>query len=190
MAPGEYLVRLVAPFALPGELRQTTDQSVQAARQQIRSSWGAAVTAPATNATSAAGNQGPTIGYAPVFYPNTSSAAAATLVKIAAGEEHTGIDIQVRLVPTAKIEGIVIGPEGQPVPGVQLSMLANGQSGVSMSSMMSMLGMARPAADGSFTIPAVAPGQYTIAARSAVQGADCRRGRPRWAGRRTEPQPK
>ena len=40
VAPGEYFVQLEAPFALPGELRQTTDQGIQAAAQQARASRG------------------------------------------------------------------------------------------------------------------------------------------------------
>ena len=171
VAPGEYFVQLQVPFALPGELRQTTDQSMQAAMQQLRSGQRGAVTAAVPAASSAPAAQGPTVGYAPVFYPGATSVANASAVKVAAGEERAGIDIQVRLVPTARVEGTVTGPDGQPVPGAQLTMLGTGQSGMSLSSMMSsMLGGARPGPDGRFSIPSVAPGTYTLAARTGAAG--------------------
>jgi protocatechuate 3,4-dioxygenase beta subunit len=166
VAPGEYIVQLEVPFALPGELRQTTDQSLQAAVQQLQSGRGSTVSPSPAGATAASVVQGPSVGYAPVYFPGAASPATATFVKVAAGDERTDIDIQIRLVSTAKIEGVVVGPEGQPAPGTQLTMIGSGQSGVSMSAMMSMFGMARPGPDGRFTIPAVAPGTYTIAARS------------------------
>ena len=61
--PGEYFVQLDAPFALPGELRQTTDQSLQAATQQLRTGRGGAST-PGSPGAAATPVQGPTVGYA------------------------------------------------------------------------------------------------------------------------------
>jgi hypothetical protein len=40
--------------------------------------------------------QAPTVGYAPLFYPGTSSPANATTIKLNPGE-RSGVDIQLQL---------------------------------------------------------------------------------------------
>jgi uncharacterized protein (DUF2141 family) len=171
IAPGEYLVRLESPFSLPGDLRQTTDQSMQAALQQFRSTPGGAAPAAAVQKPV----QGPTVAYAPTFYPGSPSPASATTVKLATGEERAGVDMQLQLVPTARIEGIVVGPNGLPAPDAQLSVLGADQSDMAMSMLRTMFGMTRPGPDGSFSLAGIAPGQYTLAARTGDAG---RRGGP------------
>ena len=55
--------------------------------------------------------EGPATGYAPVFYPGTSNTSGATTVALNAGEEKLGVDFQLQLVTTARVEGMVIFPE-------------------------------------------------------------------------------
>ena len=49
--------------------------------------------------------------YAPVYYPGTTSPASATKVTLGIGEEKAGVDFQLQLVPTARVQGTVVGPE-------------------------------------------------------------------------------
>lgn len=165
VAPGEYFVQLGVPFSLPGDLRQTTEQSVQAALQQGRASGaGAAIPALA---------KGPAVTYAPIFYPGATSAANATTVKVGAGEERIGIDMQLQLVPTATIEGVVVHPDGTAAPDAQLTVVGTEQAGPMsiMSNVASMFGGNRPKTDGSFSLTGIAPGQYTVVARTGGRGA-------------------
>ncbi len=165
IAPGEYVAQLNSPFALPGDLRQTTAQSLQSAVQQARA--GGAGAPP--NVADAV--QAPTVGYAPLFYPGTSSPENATMIKLNPGEERSGIDIQFQLVATAKITGTVLGPDGAPAPNAQMSLLGAGPPDVSMSNILSsMFGAGRPGPDGAFTFSGIAPGHYTIAARTGGPG--------------------
>ena len=102
---------------------------MQWAAQQLRS-------APAASAPSAGSGQpssstagppapdpGRAVTYAPVFYPGTTDPASASAVTVAMGEERASINFSLPLVSTARIEGQVVGPDGQPMfQGVQLTM--------------------------------------------------------------------
>jgi len=159
IAPGEYFVQLGVPISL-GSLRLTTDQSVQSALQAGRGGSAEIV-------------EGPPMTFAPVFYPGTTSISSATPITVAAGEERLGIDMQLQLVPTARIEGVVVNPDGSPAPGAQLSVVGTEPIGnnemSAMSNLAAMFGN-RPRPDGSFSIPGIAPGQYTVVARTGSIG--------------------
>ena len=98
--------------------------------------------------------------YPPTFYPSTVSAAQATTVTIAAGEERTGIDLHLQPVPTGRISGTLSGPDG-PASMVTVRLVPAGSEDVS-------LGADIPAGvtdrSGAFLFPAVPPGQYTLRA--------------------------
>ena len=66
------------------------------------------------------------VGYAPVYYPGTTSPASATPITIGIGEERTGVDMSLSLVRTAKIEGTIVTPAGVNPQSVQLTMLPVG----------------------------------------------------------------
>jgi protocatechuate 3,4-dioxygenase beta subunit len=108
-------------------------------------------------------------GYAPVYYPGTTVAASAASMIVGAGEERTGIDFQLQLVPIARVEGIVVNSTDQPLQNTQIMLVPLGQNvpGVGTYS-------ARADRDGKFTISGVAPGQYTVIARSAAGAAAMR----------------
>ena len=71
---------------------------------------------------SSGGLLGSTMGYAPVYYPGTTNGADAATITLSAGEERANIDIVARPIPTARIEGIVFGPDGQPARGVNVQL--------------------------------------------------------------------
>jgi hypothetical protein len=115
-------------------------------------------------------------GYAATYYPGVISAGDAARVKLAASQELSGIDFQLQIVPLATVKGVVVGS-----PGTVMLVPDEGSPG----------GRGRGAGagglrsatrqDGSFSIPNVTPGQYTIIAR-----AD---GGPSGGGLRTAVQP-
>jgi protocatechuate 3,4-dioxygenase beta subunit len=115
------------------------------------------------------------LGYAPTYYPGAISASDATRVKLNLGQEVAGIDFQVQLVALATVRGVVNGgnavvllmPEGGTIGG---GGRGGGRGGLADIANVLLRGSqplrATTQADGTFTIRNVAPGTYTIVARS------------------------
>jgi hypothetical protein len=98
-----------------------------------------------------------------VFHPGVTTLAAATRVRVRAGEERGGVDVPLQYVPLATVSGTVA-----------VSSEANRPT-ISMARTDEVAGFdpprnARPDAEGRFTISSVPPGQYKILARSAMAG--------------------
>jgi protocatechuate 3,4-dioxygenase beta subunit len=106
----------------------------------------------------------PAMGYAPSCFPASSPSPSTTLV-VAAGEERTGIDIQLALTPVARIGGTIIAPGGTPLRNLQ-TMLVNADD--TLSDLERQGGNVTP--DGHFFFQNVAPGRYTITVRSMQMG--------------------
>ena len=64
-----------------------------------------------------------TVGYSSVYYPGTVDPLAASVVSLSAGEERTGINFSLQMVPTARLEGTVVDPDGRRVSAAQLTIL-------------------------------------------------------------------
>jgi hypothetical protein len=112
-------------------------------------------------------NQTPT-GYAPTYFPGVVSASEAGKVELSPGREVAGVDFQIQLVPLARVTGIVAGAQ----EAVNVMMIPQGAGGG-----RGMLGGAlagRATADGTFAIPNVPPGRYTVVARSGGRSGDPR----------------
>jgi protocatechuate 3,4-dioxygenase beta subunit len=98
-------------------------------------------------------------GFSPTYYPGTSSTNEAQAISIAAGEERS---VQFAMVAArmARISGTVMTSDGRPATGAQLMVVTrSGGAGMSTS------GVGNVGADGSFTIPGVAPGDHSIEVR-------------------------
>ncbi|MEP6915463.1 MAG: carboxypeptidase-like regulatory domain-containing protein [Acidobacteriota bacterium] len=98
-------------------------------------------------------------GYAATYYPGVITTAEATRVRLAASQELTGLDFQLQIVPLATVKGVVAGGTGM----VELRPDAGG-IGRGGGPGGGMRGGIRQ--DGSFSIPNVTPGKYTIIART------------------------
>jgi hypothetical protein len=98
-------------------------------------------------------------GYAPTYYPGTTSVGGAQRVTVGLGEEVGGVAFGLTLVPLARISGRVIGPSGMvqtgPVMAVPDDPGRLGGGNV-------RTGQIR--ADGSFEIAGLAPGRYLVQA--------------------------
>jgi hypothetical protein len=106
-------------------------------------------------------------GYAPTYFPGTGAPAEAQRVKIGVGQEVPNIDFS--LVPgrTAKVSGTATSVSGAPLAGETVS-LAHEVSGPSMQ-MVSSVGSAKVAGDGSWTIPNVSAGEYRVSVRAPAR---------------------
>jgi Carboxypeptidase regulatory-like domain len=162
MPPGEYVVSATVRAA-PGELRATSPEEIRWAMQTTQSGGVAAGTV-AANTTPPPSGQ--TVGYAPVYYPGTVDPEAATLITLAAGEERTGVDLNLQLVPTSRLEGTIVGEDGRPAAAASITILPTRIVGSPFQTM--------PRAtinNGRFTVPGLTPGRYVITARGRGAGA-------------------
>ena len=115
LPPGTYLVG-VAGTPLSTAARMTSDADVQWALQQVQAASHAAAAAAATGASMPAPDLGPTLGYSPLVLPGTYPIpSGAVTVAVGPAEERSGIDVMMQFVPTARVQGIVTGADGQPV---------------------------------------------------------------------------
>ena len=116
---------------------------------------------------SAAGNaaQGstPTSGYAPTYFPGTTTPANAQRVTVAIGQEAQNTDFALTPVRLARISGTVMASDGKPLDGAMVNATPSNGSGDSGLGMMAVTG--RTTKDGSFSISSVAPGDYLLNVR-------------------------
>jgi protocatechuate 3,4-dioxygenase beta subunit len=98
--------------------------------------------------------------YPQSFYPSVPTFPQATIVSVAAGEERSAIDLQIHPLPTVRVAGTVVGPEGV---AIALSMRMFPETAEDVG-----LDMDVPTAvtdrNGNFEFPAVSAGQYKIRA--------------------------
>lgn len=104
------------------------------------------------------------VGYAPVYFPGTTTSTNALTIALGVGEEHQGVDFQLQLVKTATVSGTVLSPDGD-TSGVFLTLVNETEQALGGG-----LNTTRVQQDGTFTFTNVAPGQYTVQARGGGRG--------------------
>jgi len=105
---------------------------------------------------------GKTFAYATVYYPSAYVAAEATPVTVSAGQEKSGIDLQLRTVQTVRVSGAVTGPEG-PVTNLNLRLIPGVRDSASFETVFDAASTTTDAF-GAFTFPSVPSGTYTLRA--------------------------
>jgi uncharacterized protein (DUF2141 family) len=187
LAPGEYAIVATSPRQPgSGEIGKRSDAEVDALFAQIAqrnnrtmpgqvsgppgapptgTPAGIPPGAPAGTPPAARLPAAPAVGYAAVFYPGTSVFSSAMRIKLAAGEEHGGLDFPVTLVPVATVEGVVVSGTGQALSTIQLTITPDGPRGSLFTGPSPVLAIA-PGPDGVFKYSNVPPGRYAIMARS------------------------
>jgi carboxypeptidase family protein len=161
LAPGQYLVGTSprgATGSPGGELRQTTDAEIQRAL-----------------AERGRGNRAPdhtrqderstTVAYAAVFYPGTTTVSQGSLITVAAGEERSGIDFQASLVPTSRVEGTVVLPDGGVAAAVSVNLVSS--DGATPGFGFENFRVSRTSTEGQFHFSGLPSGRYTIISRAA-----------------------
>jgi hypothetical protein len=166
LPPGEYIVSAVPRESQDAAVmveRMKVEEMAVAAQNSANPQVVADVKAAMARLSSALSDTAEvSSGYAPVYYPTTTQASAASTVTLAVSEEKTAIDLQLQIVPLATVSGSVISSQG-PTPMAQLQLIDRTQPpGMGGRS-------ARVSPDGTFSFTGVTPGQHTIVARASVQ---------------------
>jgi hypothetical protein len=100
--------------------------------------------------------------YRTAYYPVAHTIGDATAIKVDSGEERTGIDLQVRPVPTSRVSGTVVGPQG-PAVSLGLRLLLTGVD-QSASDVGFEVATTVTDAEGAFMFLGVPEGQYSLRA--------------------------
>jgi protocatechuate 3,4-dioxygenase beta subunit len=175
LPPGDYLVSALPRLVSTAEGRgvgrstgvvQVTEADVQWAR--TASTSGIARATPAGSTTPASPRR--FVAYAPVFHPGVTDVTAAAPVSVAAGEERSDIGLTLRVVPMARIGGTLVDQSGQPVTTASVALYpprsmqpTPADALVTSGALVLPRGTVSPAG---FSIPGVAPGRYTLVART------------------------
>jgi len=170
LAPGDYLVAA----SLPGlenpragaDIRQITDADIQRAQRSLREPAGvpSARTAQVENPPA-----GAIVDHAPVYHPTALSPTDAATIALGPQEERTGIDVLLRIVPTARVEGVTTGPDGNPLANVSVYLMNPAPPPTGLFSMT--LRNALSDNEGRFVLPGLAPGHYMLAAEGRAISA-------------------
>ena len=113
------------------------------------------------------GGDEPTTGYAATYFPGTTNAADAQRVSVGLGQEVSGIAFGLSLAPLSRVSGRVIAPAGTSPGGLVMAIPAGGlQLGMGN-------GRGTPVGgDGTFELPGLPPGSYTLQVRPQGRAAD------------------
>ncbi len=115
--------------------------------------------------TAEAGGREETMGYAPTYFPSTTSAADAKRIELGIGQESTNADFAMIPGRAAKIAGTAVDSHGQPMKNVILVQETMGPGGGTVG----VAGNAPVAANGAFTIRDVPPGEYKLQAAGSQE---------------------
>jgi hypothetical protein len=100
---------------------------------------------------------GRVLAYQTLFYSSATSPAQATPVTLRSGEERTGLNFQLRVVPTSRIAGTLTGPDG-PAGSVGVRLLPASEDLIGDTGFETAT--TATSADGAFVFLGVPPGQY------------------------------
>jgi len=107
------------------------------------------------------GADGRLLAYQTVFYPGAPSPAQAAVISLKSGEDRTDVNLQLRLIPTSRISGTAMGPDG-PVPNLGIRLVVPGDGSISESEIDVASAVSKT--DGTFAFYGVPPGQFLLRA--------------------------
>jgi len=165
LEPGEYVVAVPMDqgmdMMLPMEAMAIKEVAVARVAMAASSGGGGnAVFFDSGGAPAGMTEDGRALAFPTMFYPTSTTAAKAQIITLASGEERTSIDFQLRPVPTSKVSGTMMGPEG-PAGNLQITMVP-----AEADELASPIDTLASSSDGQgrFTFSGVPPGQYILRA--------------------------
>ena len=107
-------------------------------------------------------------GYAPTYFPGTSTAAQAQRVKLGVAQEASGIDFSLVAGRSSNVRGHATSASGSPLRGETVTMTHEiGGPTMWMGSAVAVAST-KVAGDGSWTLPNIPPGEYRLSIRAAA----------------------
>lgn len=170
LMPGTYAVGVVPAVPSGQETRALSETEMRAALMELgqktaqapaptKNADGSRVIAPAPPGPApVVPPSGRALGLATVYYPGTVIDTDAATFTVNAGQEVSGIDFTLLFVPTARIEGMVVMPDGQPAGRSQVQITSTVAGATNNATV-------RIQPDGKFQAIGVSPGRYTVIAR-------------------------
>lgn len=169
---GDYVVQARSQQALnpfqTGTTRQVTESEVRWGEQQLAQSK-ALIAASAES--DAPPPLGPTVTYSAVYFPGTALVSDAAVITLPAGAERANTDFALALVPTGRVTGTVLLPDGTPAAGASIVLEPEGGNDGDLLGMLTGGGRGAAGRDGTFTISGVTPGQYRVVVRGTPRRA-------------------
>jgi hypothetical protein len=109
------------------------------------------------------------MGFAPTFFPGTTDAARARPVTVGYAEQKSDINFSLTPVRAVRVSGTALDSHGKPLAGRRIGLIqtlrgaSGGGGGINVAN-------ATVAADGTFVMPHVLPGEYKLQARGPSPG--------------------
>jgi hypothetical protein len=175
LPPGDYVVQVQptmgGDFGFGGgpDLRQVTSAEIVWADRMTTAPTTAGGPPPALDASPDPAR--PTT-YAPVYFPGTTVPDEASVITLGLGEEKTGVDLTMQLVPTARLTGSVIDPEGRPQDGMSVSLRSAQGAATDIVSRLMGGGGGITQGGGNFMLNSVKPGRYTLQVRGTPRSSE------------------
>jgi hypothetical protein len=165
LTPGEYLI-VATPRdagAMADEIKARAEVAMaEAAKTSAAEGERMMADVRAMLARGGADAPDPVAGYPPVYHPAAMQVSGASSVTLDIGEERTGVDVRLHLVPLSRVSGLVTA-DGAIPPGALVSLIDVTQAMPGFGQRMTRVGP-----DGGFSFSAIPPGQYRVAARVTV----------------------
>src|SRR5260221_4454958 len=92
----------------------------------------------------------------------------ATPIALVPGQVVESVNLQLQRLPTASVGGVVTDSEGRVASGASILLTQTPPPGYTLDTPLQVTAMPTP--DGTFRIPAVSPGEYTLTARTIPPG--------------------
>ena len=108
------------------------------------------------------GPDGRIMAYQTTFFPGAAVPAQASLVTLKSGEERSDLNFQLRLIPTSRVSGRAVGPDG-PIANLGIRLVVPADGVVSESEFDVATAITKP--DGTFAFFGVPPGQFLLKAQ-------------------------
>jgi hypothetical protein len=162
---GDYVVSALPRLSGGGEIRPSTVDELQWAERQIRPGGSGSIGPP----TAPPPPSGRSVTYTTVYHPSVVDVATAGVISLSAGQERAGVDLRMQFVTTARIQGLVTQPGGQPAIGMQVLLVPKNDVADSDAARLAgladvgLLGsLARTGPGGTFELLGVEPGDYFL----------------------------
>ena len=165
LPPGTYLLCVTPPVLRGTSPTATTEAEMDAALAALRTR---AAAPSATRLVAALPATSRPFAYAPIYFPGTANMSQAAPIALVPGQVVEGVNLQLQRVATASVGGVVIHPDGRGASGASIQIGQTAPPGYTLDAPLQASATTMP--DGTFRIPAIGPGEYSLTARATPPG--------------------